>query len=409
LIFGINLSNTSPVLNALQGPWALSDWDVEVGVSAVVAGAAVASTFTGFLADRFGRRLTILWFAALVTVASLLSALCSSIFLMSLVRLLLGVGVGAITLVVPIYAAETAPVALRGRLTAMFQVSITIGILVAYLTSVLVDHNLWRVALAIGGVPSVLILLCQSALIESPAWKPLDTTASPLLAAADTFSIDQPADSSAAMSFATIATEYRSCLLLAILLPVCQQLCGINAIILYAPQILDDAGFGTSLTLGSILTSAWNFVTTLVSLPLVDSLGRRPLLISGFALVAIGNLLAGWGFADHRSNLCVVGLVVFLLGFEVGPGPLYYVVTSELFEPRVKARLNGLSNALVWGMNLVISLFYLSVSTAIGAANTFFIFMIVSCIGVAVCFALVPETKGRDLSAIHASLRKRAF
>jgi SP family arabinose:H+ symporter-like MFS transporter len=211
------------------------------------------------------------------------------------------------------------------------------------------------------------------------------------------------------MPFAQVVREYPTCLAIAIFLPVTQQLCGINAIMLYAPQILEAMDLGISISLGGILTAFWNFLSTLSSLPFVDTLGRRPLLIGGFLGVAAGNLMVAAGFSIGNNVLCGVGLIVYLLGFELGPGPLYFVVVTEVFESRVKARLNGLSNALLWGMNLVISLFYLSVSAALGTVATFYCFLVVSLLGAGLSYAYVPETKGRVLSELHAELRRQPF
>lgn len=191
------------------------------------------------------------------------------------------------------------------------------------------------------------------------------------------------------------------------------QLTGINAIMNFAPSMIESMGYTDKREklLGTIFIGIWNTVSTFVSFFLVDKFGRKPLLLSGFSLMFVGNLLSSLanfipGLSDPkdiRYTLSIPGLVIFVLGFETGPGPGFFVLVSELYSAEVRGRAMGLIVSVNWVANIILVQFYLPLVTAIGPAKVFLIFAILCVVMIVFIIFVVPETKGVDLQAIGKS------
>ncbi|KAA6390881.1 MAG: sugar porter family MFS transporter [Streblomastix strix] len=196
-------------------------------------------------------------------------------------------------------------------------------------------------------------------------------------------------------------------LVVGLVMTMSHQLTGVNAIILYSPSIIESVGITAikARLIATIFIGLWNFITTIMSLFLVDSLGRRPLLITGFCLMTLGHLFVVLSTSikalqDKAYYLSLPGLAVFLLGFELGVGPIFYVLVSEIFPEFVRGRAISLLSALNWSCNILIVLLYLPLVQLMTAKWVYVILMTFSAFAAFFAAFVIPETKGKTLDEI---------
>eukprot|EP00767_Chilomastix_cuspidata_P003195 gnl/Chilomastix_cuspidata/331.p2 GENE.gnl/Chilomastix_cuspidata/331~~gnl/Chilomastix_cuspidata/331.p2 ORF type:complete len:528 (-),score=240.68 gnl/Chilomastix_cuspidata/331:1793-3376(-) len=473
LNYGYNLTSITSFLHVIFDHWNVlyrekheiaeaeeglnEDLITEILSATLIAGAMVGSLAAGPVCDRFGRKRPNILLAALCSLSCALSALAQLDALqyvwLAVTRAVLGLGVGFTGAACPMFVAELAPTKLRGRLNTLFQVFITVGILLAYGVGAGVQAPLDKkegcpvegcydtawVTLAVGLIPMIPIFCSFPRMPESAYWlgrvgggqaapareRSSDrSSASALLegSSSDAVEVVQLGDEEAAAeaTWSEIFHDYSVCFWLGILLAIGQQITGINGVIIYAPQIFSDQGIdeGTASLIGGVGVSAWNFLTTLIGLALIDKLGRKPLLLWGFVIMAVGLALLWLAdvllapYADPADDegkfsfpVLIVGLVLFLLGFEIGPGPVFYVLISEIYPIEVKGRMISLVNILVWLFNLIIVLTFPSALGSIGGW-IWFIFFVFSIIAIFAVQFLAIETKNVPLNEIRSFVYK---
>ncbi|KAG9393274.1 General substrate transporter [Carpediemonas membranifera] len=422
--FGVNMSAWSGA-KEMYNSWHIEITPLmdEIATSSVVGGAFVGVIISSFLASTLGRKWTTFAGGVVATLASVASAVTHYYYVIVVVRFFVGVGVGMTSNTVTMYVSELIDPRVRGFVTSLFQVCVTIGILLSYVVSFLtVPHTLWWVAMAFTAIFPLGVAVVTVFMPESPKFK--EGKASKKNKTKNSTDVSVSGDSSS-VSLVDTFKNYPLPIFICTVLAVGQQLTGINVMIMYAPDVLKMAGFsGSTATLvGSVGIGVFNFLATLVGLPLSDKLGRKPLLLFGYAVIVISTLAAAVGFGVMQLSeltifswfshlvvpagvLIIVAILFFLLGFEVGPGPLFFVLLGEICPMEVKGRLMAYGMGLQWICNLIIALFFLSVAEVIGKALTFGIFTVVG-VAAYICLLLfTPETRGRDLAEIHKTMRR---
>jgi sugar porter (SP) family MFS transporter len=205
-----------------------------------------------------------------------------------------------------------------------------------------------------------------------------------------------------------LAPSVRGALIAGVGLAIIQQVTGINTVIYYAPTILQSAGIPSAS--GAILATAGiglvNVIMTIVAMVLIDRVGRRPLLLASLAGMAIALAVLGYGFLASTSNsglagLSVVCLMVFVGAFAVGLGPIFWLLIAEIYPLRVRGLAMSLATTANWGSNLIVSLTFLTLLQALGAATTFWLYGLVAILAWYFAFRMVPETRGRTLEEIE--------
>jgi MFS family permease len=204
----------------------------------------------------------------------------------------------------------------------------------------------------------------------------------------------------------------RPALLTAVTLAAIQQLSGINAVIYYAPSIMEKTGLGSSNSiLYSVVVGVINVAATVVSFRLVDRAGRRPLLLWSLGAMFVSLVLLGLTFVvplgAADSWLALICLVAYIAAFAVGLGPIFWLLITEIFPTRARAGGASAATAANWFWNVVVGLSFLPLATAVGQGETFWIFAVVCALGVVFVNRRVPETKGRSFSEIDADVRHR--
>ncbi|WP_328610400.1 sugar porter family MFS transporter [Amycolatopsis sp. NBC_00345] len=399
-------------------------------VSGLLAGSMAGAGLAGRLADSLGRRKMILASGAVFTVGTLGAALAGGAPLLVAFRFVMGIGVGIASVVVPMYLSELAPKEVRGKLTSLMQLLVTIGILVAYITDyALSGAGAWRWMIGLGVVPAVLLMAGIYTQPESPRWlavnKHDETGAKQVLAGlrgSESVAEAELADIRAGARAQAENEEplrlrmltggrLRKVFTVGMLLVFFQNFVGINTIIYYAPTLLTNVGFGSS---GAILANvgigAVNMLMTLPAMRLIDRAGRRPLLLVGalgmcgaMILLAAANL-AGMTKGPLLLGLTLSGIAIYVASFSVSWGPVQWVALPELFPLRVRAAAVGLCVVFNWLFNLVVALVFPPLLAKFGAGLNFLFFAVMTALAFVFVKKLMPETKGRSLEDLEREL-----
>lgn len=434
LLFGYDQGVISGALDGIQNSFGASTTMIQIITSWVTLGALVGALVAGVLADKLGRRVTILLAAILFTLGALLEALAPGTTVLVIGRLVVGFGVGVASVAAPLYAAEQAPTRLRGRFVSMYQLAITIGIFIAYLVDqALTNNDMWRVMLGVSAVPAVLLFVVMLPMPDSPRWfvkvgrrddaiNALEKVRPDVDANAEINEIEKAAqedDANKATWAEVFSKKLRKPLMIGIGLAVFQQITGINAIIYYANKIFAQAGFATPQDQAAATTWAIggvNVLATFIAVAYVDRFGRRPLLLAGLvgmasALITVGISFhfmdnadtsgAGTGGPTTAGIITLVALVVFIASFAFSLGPVVWTVINEIFPNRVRGRAVAVATAVNWGSAWLVSQFFLTLIDSIGNSATFYLFGAFSVIAYVWIWKTVPETKGRTLEEIQ--------
>ncbi len=420
LLFGYDTGVISGALLFLKKDFLLSPLWQGVVTSAALAGAAAGAAFSGRLADRFGRRPMVIAVAVLFLVASLMSAWASSIGGLIFGRFLVGLAIGVCSYTGPLYIAEIAPSRSRGALVSLNQLLITVGILVSYLVDyLLAEGEHWRWMFGLAAIPAVILGLAMSWLPESPRWlvKSGDVESATRIlrrihrpdevAGELDLILSQRQDPQGAWT-QVLAPQFRTALTIGIGLAIFQQITGINTIIYYAPTIFQLAGFDSAAQ--SILATAGvgavNVLMTIVSLRLLDRVGRRPLLLTGIAGMTASLIVLGWLFrgSDFTSAgwLAVASVMVYVASFAISLGPIFWLLISEIYPLQVRSVGMSIATMSNWAFNLLVALTFLILLNSLGPAYTFWLYALLSVGAFLFSYRFVPETKGRALEEIRA-------
>jgi sugar porter (SP) family MFS transporter len=417
-LFGYQVGVVGGALLSVRRDFGLSPLQQGVLVSLLPLGAMVGSVVNGRLADALGRRRTLLLDGIAFCISAAVATVAPDFAVLLLSRAVAGFAVGSVSAAVPLYLSEISPPALRGRLVTTNQVMITFGILVAYLVALGFPSS-WRTIFAAGLVPAAGFLVGMARCPETPVWLQAhgdeaaarrvfsevveDEEARRLL---EVHRPTSPAEPGIRPQLRAIAGPP---LVIGLTLAVLQQLTGINAVFSYAPSILEKTGLSASSSiLAAGLVAAVNVAATLVALPLVDRVGRRPLLLASLAGMTLSLALFGVTFTTGGgSGLSIVCLVGFILAFELGMGPIFWLLIAEIFRPDAKATGVGACTALNWLANFAVGFAFPSIAAWLGQGETFWIFAAACAFGFVFVHRFVPETKARTFPEIDAELRAR--
>src|SRR5712691_801718 len=364
-----------------------------VVVSSVLLGGFVGSLVAGGLIRRLGERPVLFATALLFVVGAIGSGLADSSAWLLVWRPVAGLGVGAATMVTPLYVGEPAPASARGALVSVIQLAITVGILVSYLTGAAwTPSRDWQAMLVVGAIPGLLMLAGLVVVPESPRWYLLRgrradaERAHRRLTGGKGEPLPSATDEGQNGDWRNLLQgRNRMVLVLAAGLFAFANLSGIDAILYYAPVIFGYVGFGGALgpILATVGIGAVNVAATIVAMVLIDRLGRRPLLIGGLVVMALSLIvlaaaLMGGRSADWSNTLAILCLSVFVVAFGVSLGPLPYVMMAELFPLALRGAGMGIASATAWAVNVLVSLTFPVLIDAMGIALVFGLYGLVS-------------------------------
>jgi SP family galactose:H+ symporter-like MFS transporter len=421
-LFGYDTGVISGAILYIKQEFPIDDATEGLVVSAVTAGALVSAMLAGGLADRAGRRLTNIAAGVVFASASLLCAVATSVPTLVAGRFLVGCGIGLTSVGGPMYIAEASPARVRGAFVSLFQLAITVGILLAYVAcAALAAAQAWRWMLGLAAFPGLLLAIGMAFMPESPRWLVMrrrHAEARSVLA-----QIDPNGDPAAALAALEhdlageghgswrelAARSLRPALMVGVGLAVFQQVTGINAVIYYAPQIFRAAGFASDLT--SLAATAGigviNVLATFIAIGLVDRAGRKPLLVTGVLGMTITLAVLGVAFhSDDGTHAGSLGLVTavclaaYIVFFAFSLGPIVWLMISEIYPLKNRAHAVALSTAANWGANFAVSMTFPIMARRLGPPATFFTYAGFGVLTLLFVIARVPETKGKTLEEI---------
>lgn len=422
LLFGYDTGVISGAQLFLIQSFKLNAQQQEFAVSCVLIGAMIGALIAGRVNDYLGRKRTLIALAILFTAGAILTAFSPNLVFFIIMRMVVGVGIGAAASVVPVYISEIAPSQVRGLLATFQQLAITIGIAVSYWFDLLFAHlgMGWPPMFAVAAIPGILLFLGMLISPETPRWlasqgrwEEARATLERIKGADPERELKDIRDSFAVeMSQGSLrdllAPGVRMALVVGVGLAALQQFVGINTVIYYAPTIFQSAGIASAnaAILATSIVGVVNVLSTIVALLLVDRLGRRGLLITGSIGMVIGLIILGLAFtpAFHGggAGFTLFALIVYIIAFAISMGPVFWVMSAELFPTRLRAVGASTSTFVNWLCNFLVSVTFLSLINAIGSSFTFWLYGIFGLITLYFCIRLVPETKGRTLEEIEA-------
>ena len=424
LMFGLDIGVISGALGFIGKAFQIDDAVKEWIVSSMMLGAAGGAVLAGHLSASFGRKRTLIVSAALFVASSLLCAFAWSVTVLIIARVILGVAIGLATFTAPLYISEVADERHRGSMISTYQLMVTVGIFVAFVSDALLAYSgAWRWMLGLVAVPGVLFFAGVFLLPDSPRWLKMrgrdaealqvltDLRRDPQVARREAADIEeQLRQKQHGWSLFTGNANFRRSVLLGVLLQAMQQFTGMNVVMYYAPRIFELAGFGHHAQLwGTAIVGVVNVLATFIAIGLVDRWGRRPMLVMGFAVMTLGmSILGALIFAGITTEverlLAIAVLLCFITGFAFSAGPLIWVLCSEV-QP-LKGRDFGISASTFtnWAANFVVGVTFLTLLNTLGNAETFWLYAGFNGLVFLITLMLVPETKGISLEAIERNL-----
>ena len=423
-LFGYNTSVISGALLFLVNDLKLTTFQEELVVSTLLIGALLGSLCSGFLADSFGRKKTLFTTVALFFIGTFFLTEASDFEELLVGRFISGFAIGLASVAVPLYIAEMAPCDKRGVYVSLNQLMITLGVLVAYIVCYLYAvRQEWREMFAFGFVPLSIQFIGLFFVPETPAWLIMHDQKEAAEKVLHKLRIahpaqhlveveteeDRPKDSSWCALF---KPNMRRAFLIGMGISIFQQITGINAVVYYAPKIFQLAGYKTAemATFVTMLLGCVNAGMTVIALWLIDRLGRRPLLMIGLIGMSVSLGVLGFFFyhlSSLESFMAVLALMAYIAFFAISLGPIAWLIISEIYPLGIRGRAMGAATFANWASNYLISLTFLSLIHLVGASFTFWVYMIISLIGLWFVYKMVPETKGKTFEEIQAFWEKK--
>ena len=420
LLFGFDTVVISGADKKLQSLWGSSDaFHGSVVMAMALWGTVAGALFGAFPTQRLGRKKTLLWVGVFYSVSAIGSALANDPFSFAIFRFIGGLGVGVSTIAAPAYISEIAPAKDRGRLVGLYQFSLVLGILLAFVSNYLlsgIGENAWRWMMGVEAFPAIFYTLLCFRIPRSPRW----LISSGLLDEAKTVfmqidpegSFDQlvneinenPNKTSSEESI--FDKKYRFPLKLAFLVAFFNQLSGINAFLYYAPRIFEEGGLGESTSLlSSIGIGVTNLIFTFVGISLIDKLGRRSLMYYGsFGYIISLSLVACAFFFEWGGLLIPVFLFLFIAAHAIGQGTIIWVYISEIFPNHLRNSGQSFGVSVHWVLAAIIPSFVPLLFASIGPGVVFSIFAIFMVFQLIFVHYMMPETRGISLEELSKKL-----
>jgi sugar porter (SP) family MFS transporter len=422
IIYGYDLGNISGALLFIPAELHLSStFLIESITTVVVIGSIVGALLGGPLANAIGRKATMVVVALAYAVFALLSAFATNLLWLDITRFLLGVTIGFSVIAAPIFVAESVGAAVRGRLVVMYQLATVFGILIAYF----IDFGLasgahWRIMLGLAAIPSLIVLFLLLPLSDTPRWYMMKGRRQQARAALLNIEPEENVDRELDQMEEDLKREqggrlidmlrppFSKATLFVVVLGFLIQITGINAVVFYSPLIFQAMGFKGNFSLLILpgIVQIASLIATIISLSIVDRLGRRPTLLTGITIMILSDILMAVIFSFGKftgalSILGFIGILFFTAAFNFGFGSMVWVYSSESFPAQL--RTLGASIMLTADLvaNAIIAFFFLSALTSLGGVTTFIILLVFAVIAWFFVWWLAPETKGRPLEAIR--------
>jgi sugar porter (SP) family MFS transporter len=419
-LFGFDTAVINSVLLFLRRQFSLSNIETEMAASALLLGCLVGAAGASLIGDRIGRRKSLLLAAILFAVSTVGASLANSVLVFSLGRLVGGLAIGLASVLTPVYIAEVAPARSRGRLVSLNQLAITVGILAAYVVGwdlAKLGESSWRWMLGVAAIPAVAFFLGLLAIPESPRWLIgnrqreegrliLSRIYGPEQADIEVRAVEQAAACEEGTWSEVFARPMRRPLIVALGLAILCQITGINTVLYYGSILISEhyKGATSSAALfANVIIGSSNFVCTLIAMRCLDRWGRRSMLLTGSAGMAVSLALfvIMYRIPGLPPFLILAGILSYTGFFAFAMGPIPWIVISEIFPNKIRGRAASLATSALWTSVLIVTFTFLSLVHALGVTGTFGIYAILSAASFVFILKVVPETRGKTLEQIQ--------
>jgi MFS transporter, SP family, arabinose:H+ symporter len=413
LLFGMDVAVISGAELAIQQLWQLDSFTHGLAIAAALYGTVIGAALGGIPADLFGRKKTLFWIGLSFFISSIGAAIAPDVNLFMLFRFLGGLGIGASSVVAPIYISEIAPAKHRGKLVISFQLNIVLGILIAYVSNYFIQgmENDWRIMLGVVSLPSLLFSILILLTPETPQFLLLKRN--DLAGARKVLELADPNPEETILRIqnnAKQSTEKERLfsgkfvwpLTLAFLFAFFNQMSGINAIIYYAPRIYELTGLGKeSALLSTAGIGIANLLFTLLGWYLIDRVGRRILMYIGSIGYIITLSLIAYAFYTESYTFVPVYIFAFIASHAIGQGSVIWVFISEIFPNSVRASGMAWGSLTHWVFAALVANFFPLFTESYGGTLIFGFFAVMMVAQLAYVAFMMPETKGANLEDIE--------
>ena len=430
-LFGFDTAVISGAIGFVKTQFALNASQEGWFVSSGLLGCIIGVIVTGLLSDRIGRKRVLMLSGSMFFLSGLGCAFAPSFTLLALARMVGGIGVGMASVVSPMYISEFAPATSRGKMVAYYQLAITLGILLAYLSNALLlqlsrnniqssfldwflQKETWRPMFLAMTIPSVIFLALLVKIPESPRWlffiNRKEKAASILNAIRGPAAGKELDAMYNAMSKNTseertiFQRSLRLPLVIGITLAILQQFCGINAIIYYGPRIFESAGIANGNALAfQVIIGTINLLFTFVAIRNADKYGRKFLLVTGLTGIVLSLVFCGVLFYTGNPNgiLLLCPILLFIACFALSLGPITWIIINEIFPTEVRSKAVAFCTFSLWGAVWIVGQFFPWLLEKASPAITFWTFAFFSLINLVFCWRIVKETKNKTLEEMQ--------
>ncbi len=419
-LFGFDFAVISGALPFLKTQFGLNEYWEGFATGSLALGAIIGCLVAGKLADKKGRKPGLMLAAAVFALSSLFMAFAPNLETFIFSRFAAGIGVGMASMLSPMYIAEIAPAHLRGRMVAINQLTIVLGILITNLVNYLLRNSgddAWRWMFGLGAIPSAVFFAGVFWLPESPRWLMLngrEESCHNVLKkiGGEDFSrqtmhdIKQSAhEKTEKISFGSLFTNplWKTAVFIGIVLAVFQQLCGINVVFNYSPKIFASIGAGLDdQLLQTVFIGGINLVCTLLAMMLVDKLGRKPLMLFGSAGLAILYVLIAQMLGTKNEQVSWF-LLAAIGTYAVSLAPVTWVLISEIFPNQIRGRATTFAVLCLWAAYFILTFTFPILFEKL-QHQTFYVYAVICFVGCLFLVKKVKETKGKSLEELEFTM-----
>lgn len=430
LLFGYDTAVIAGAIGFLSEHFQLSPMQEGWAASSALAGCVLGAILAGWMSDFLGRRKVLLLCAILFIVSAIGTALPASLWQFVLFRAIGGIGVGAASMTSPMYIAEISPAGIRGRMVSLNQLAIVSGMLVVYFVNYFIaasGDNTWNITLgwrwmfASENIPALALFVLLFFVPESPRWlvaQGRTSAATSVLtrvngskaAQVELMSIQQALNLEKGTVSLLFAPGMRIALVIGIVLAILQQVTGINVFLYYAPEIFKRIAKSTIdvAMLQTIIIGVVNMSFTLIAIWTVDRLGRKPLMLIGFAGMGVSLLALGQAAYLQQTDVwALVFILTYVASFSLSVGPVTWVILAEIFPTSIRGRAMAIATVMLWLANFVVSQTFPMMDKnerlveLFHHAFPFWLYGALCFVAIVFLWLSVPETKGRTLEEIE--------
>ena len=396
-LYGYHTAVIAGVLILVAPLFDLTLFEQGMLVSAILIGALPGALLASQLADRLGRKRSLLITAFLFVIGTALTAIAHSYSALIIGRLINGVALGLVSVVTPLYIAEISRPEHRGGTVSLYQFALTLGIMAAFIAGYLYSPaQNWRMMFAAGAIPAILQLIFLPMIAETPHWLQHKGQL-------------QRSEGSLWKAFGKVKSRY--VIIVGLVLCIFQQITGINTVIYYAPVIFQSAGFASEhgALLATLGIGVINVIATVFSVLYLDKRGRRFFLLisSGAMMISLlvfslsSHFINGWG-----NQISAISLMAYVASFAIGLGPVMWVVISEIYPLHLRAKAMTLSIFANWSCNALVSWTFPDLLAKLGAQTSFLLYAAISALCFVFIYRYIPETKGKTFEEVEALMEK---